>query len=251
MKKDEIQKVQDDEYDFPYHHIPTYKNNYFCQCFNFAWGINYVATIEFLIEKLKQEEFQSLVDVGCGDGRLTKDLREEFKNKEVEGIDYSQKAIALAKAMDFYGTYHCLDIINNQVRKQYDISLLIEVFEHINPENSDDFLSAVARLLNKEGLLMLTVPHINVPVELKHYRHFSVEVLSRCLEKYFDIIEIIPFEKNATQKKILDFLLSNDLFILNNVKLRNKLYKFYKKNLFFAEKEEFCKRIYVKARIKK
>jgi hypothetical protein len=25
MKKDKIQKIQDDEYDFPYHHIPTYK----------------------------------------------------------------------------------------------------------------------------------------------------------------------------------------------------------------------------------
>jgi 2-polyprenyl-3-methyl-5-hydroxy-6-metoxy-1,4-benzoquinol methylase len=250
MKKDTIQKLQDDEYDFPYHHIPLYKKNYFNQCFNFAWGINYVATIEFLIDKLKQEKFQSLVDIGCGDGRLTKELREEFKNKEIEGIDYSEKAIALAKAMDFYGTYHCLDILSSQTHKKYDISLLIEVFEHIHPDISEAFLRAVARLLNKGGLLILTVPHINVPVELKHYRHFSVEGLSNCLEKYFDIIEIIPLEKNSKIKEFLDLLLTNDFFILNHVKLKNRIYKLYKSKLFLADNEELCKRIYVKARLK-
>jgi len=250
MKKDTIQKIQDDEYYFPYHHIPTYKKNFFTQCFNFAWGINYVATIEFLIDKLKQEKFESLVDVGCGDGRLTKELREEFKNKEVEGIDYSEKAISLAKAMDFSGSYHCLDILSTEFSKKYDIALLIEVFEHIPPEISDAFLSSVARLINEGGLLILTVPHINVPVELKHYRHFSVEVISKCLEKYFDILEIIPFEKTSKLKNFLDFLLTNDIFILNHVKLRNRIYKFYKAKLFFAENEDSCRRIYVKARVK-
>jgi 2-polyprenyl-3-methyl-5-hydroxy-6-metoxy-1,4-benzoquinol methylase len=249
VKKDEIQKVQDDEYDFPYHHIPTYKK-LFTQCINWSWGINYVATIEFLIDKIKQEEFTSLVDIGCGDGRLTKELREEFKNQEVEGIDYSEKAICLAKAMDFYGTYHCVDILSNQWKKKYDIALLIEVFEHIPVETSEAFLSAVAHLINKDGLLILTVPHLNLPVEPKHYRHFSVETLSSCLGKYFDIVEIIPFERNDKRKLMIDFLLANNLFILNHWRLRNFIYKIYKKNLFFVEEEDFCKRIYIKAKAK-
>jgi 2-polyprenyl-3-methyl-5-hydroxy-6-metoxy-1,4-benzoquinol methylase len=249
MKKDEIQKVQDDEYDFPYHHIPTYKK-LFAQCINWSWGINYVATIEFIIDKIKQEQFTSLVDIGCGDGRLTKELREEFKNQEVDGIDYSEKAICLAKAMDFYGNYHCVDILSKQWNKKYDIALLIEVFEHIHPEKSEDFLNAVAHLLNPEGVLILTVPHINVPVESKHYRHFTIAAIFQCLEQYFNIVEVIPFEKNDKLKGFIDFLLANELFILNNWKLRNKIYKFYMKNLFFAKNEEDCKRIYIKAKIR-
>lgn len=249
MNTEKIPGIQEDSYDFPYHHVPTYKKG-FTQSFYWHWGINYVATIEFLIDKLKQEKFQSLADVGCGDGRLTKELRKEFSHVEVEGIDYSEKAIRLAKAMDFEGKYECLDITKNQLKKRYDIALLIEVFEHIQPECGEAFLSAVANLINPGGLLIMTVPHINVPVEPKHYRHFSVETLSQCLEKKFVIEEIIPFEKKDKRKDIIDLLLYNKIFILNSGRIKNLIYKYYKKNLFFVKGEELCKRIYIKARVK-
>jgi 2-polyprenyl-3-methyl-5-hydroxy-6-metoxy-1,4-benzoquinol methylase len=249
MNTDEIQKIQEDGYDFPYHHVPLYRK-IFSQCFNWTWGINYVSTIEFLIDKIKQEEFESLVDIGCGDGRLTKELTEEFKNKDVEGIDYSEKAITLAKLMHPQGKYHCIDILNTHFNKKYDIALLIEVFEHIPPEISDTFLSAVARLMNKDGTLLLTVPHINAPLDPKHYRHFSVETLSSCLDKYFNIVEIVPFEKIDKRKEVIDLLLTNKLFILNSKRLNQLIYNYYKKNLFFADKEDLCKRIYIKAKIK-
>lgn len=248
MNEDSIQKVQEDEYDFPYHYVPTYKQ-VFNQCFNWGWGINYIATIEFIIDKLKQEQFELLVDVGCGDGRLTKELREEFKEKKIEGVDYSEKAIRLAKAMDFAGTYHCVDIMNDGLNTRYDIALLIEVFEHIPPQIGDDFLSAVARLIRKDGVLLMTVPHVNAPLETKHYRHFSVKNISKCLEKYFEIIEVIPFEKKDKRKDMIDNLLTNDFFILNHVKLKNFLYRMYKEHLFITE-EKFCKRIYIKAKVK-
>ncbi|HEY9651974.1 MAG TPA: class I SAM-dependent methyltransferase [Coleofasciculaceae cyanobacterium] len=249
MDKDSTQKFQDDEYDFPYHHIPTY-GKLFTQCFNWGWGINYVATIEFLIDKLNQEKFESLVDVGCGDGRLTKELKQKFQTREVEGIDYSEKAIRLAKAMDFEGTYHCTDILKEAPNKKYDIALLIEVFEHIYPQVGDEFLSAVARLLKQDGLLILTVPHINIPLQIKHYRHFSVRSILDCLDKHFDIMEIIPFERRGKKREIIDFILANDFFVLNHWRLKNFIYRFYKQHLFFVDKEEFCQRIYIKARVK-
>ncbi len=249
MNQDKVQQIQDEEYDFPYHHIPHYKQ-VFSQCFNWSWGINYVATIEFLRDKLKQETFESLVDVGCGDGRLVKELRQDFPSKRVEGIDYSEKAITLARLMDSQGKYHCVDILQKNFNQTYNIALLIEVFEHIPPDKGNAFLEAVTHLLNPGGILWLTVPHSNVPVEAKHYRHFSVKTISSCLSPYFDILEIIPFERKGKRKQLLDLLLANKLFILNSGRLKNIIYDYYKKNLFFVEKEEVCQRLYIKAKLK-
>lgn len=66
MVLDRVQKIQDDGYAFPYHYVADYKKG-FSQCYNFPWGINYAATLEFLCDRLKKERFESLIDVGCGD----------------------------------------------------------------------------------------------------------------------------------------------------------------------------------------
>jgi SAM-dependent methyltransferase len=250
MILDEVQQNQEAGYWFPYHHIPDYKKG-FTQCYNFPWGINYAATLEFLGDRLKKETFNSLIDVGCGDGRITKEMKTCFKKKVIEGVDYSPRSIKMARAFDEDGTYHTLNIIENSLNRRYDIALLIEVFEHIPPDLGDRFLQAVANLLEDNGTLLLTVPHSNMPTEPKHYRHFSIATLSRCLEPYFEIVETLPFEQIDWRKAWLDLILTNKLFILNSGKLKNVIYRYYKKHLFYAKSERSCKRIYLKAKVKR
>lgn len=243
---DNIQKAQDIEYDIPYHHISKFRGN-FSQIFNDAWGINYVSTIEFLLNKLKVETFSSIVDIGCGDGRLTLELHREFRHKsKILGIDYSQKAIRQAKAVVNADLFKCIDITTEQLNEKFDIALLIEVFEHINPLFEDEFIKGVANQIKDNGLLYVTVPHINKPVEYKHYRHFSIESITECFKNDFDIVEIIPFEKISKRKKLIDILLTNNYFILNHNKTRNILYKYYKQKLFFVKDEYECQRIFIK-----
>ncbi|GAF77241.1 unnamed protein product, partial [marine sediment metagenome] len=242
-----LQAIQDDEYWFPYHYVAQYKNG-FSQYYNDTWGINYIATIEFILNKLEREHYYSLIDIGCGDGRLVKEVQDKFPNKVVEGIDYSERAINLAKAMNPRGAYYCLDIEKEKpLHGEYDIALLIEVFEHILPEKAEVFLNSVKNIISKEGLLYITVPHVNKPLEYKHYRHFSVKSLLECLKKYFDILEVIPFEKIDVRKSFIDILLTNPFFILNMGRGKTFIYKYYKKNLFLAKRESDCQRIFVKA----
>ena len=70
---DNVQEKQDEEYAFPYHYVSQFRNG-FTQVFNDTWGINYVSTIEYIIDQLKNEKFSSLMDIGCGDGRLVREL---------------------------------------------------------------------------------------------------------------------------------------------------------------------------------
>ena len=129
---DNIQKLQDEEYDFPYHYVSQFRNG-FSQVFNDTWGINYVSTIEYIIEQLKHEKFNSLIDIGCGDGRLVRELSIEFPNQNIFGIDYSSRAINLARIMNKNCKYFQSDITCEVVRKA-DVITLVEVFEHIHPK---------------------------------------------------------------------------------------------------------------------
>lgn len=246
---DIIQMSQDLEYNLPYHHISKFREN-FTQNFNDTWGINYVATIEFLLNKLKEENFSSIVDIGCGDGRFTLELHREFRHKsKIIGIDYSEKAIRQARAVVNADLFYQLDITKQYVQK-CDIAVLIEVFEHIHPDFADEFIKGILVQMNEQAILYVTVPHINKAIEYKHYRHFSIESLTKCFENYFDVIEIIPFEKISKRKKLIDKILTNKYFILNHSKAKNLIYKYYKKALFFAESENDCQRIFIKFRRK-
>ncbi len=245
----DIQKKQEEEYSFPYHYVSQFRNG-FTQTFNDTWGINYVSTIEYLIQRLKNENFNALIDIGCGDGRLVRELSIEFKNKKILGIDYSTQAINLAKILNNNCEYHQADI-TTQIIQKVDLVTLIEVFEHIPPEMADNFVEGICNHLNENGILYMTVPHQNKPVEYKHYRHFSSETISKSFSEKFIIEEIVPFESNGIRKRLIDKLLTNRLFILNNQRIKNYLYKYYKSNLFLLNNNESkCNRLFVKARRK-
>ena len=80
--------------------------------------------------------------------------------------------------------------------------------------------------------VMLMDIYRNIPLGAHHFRHFTIEILTNELEKYFEIVEIIPFEKLSYKKKWIMRLLANRFFIINHKKTKNKIYKYYKKNLF-------------------
>lgn len=242
---DNVQKKQDDEYVFPYHYVSQFRNG-FTQVFNDTWGINYVSTIEYIIDQLKSENFSSLIDMGCGDGRLVKELSIEFPSQIISGVDYSSKAIGLAKIMSPDCEFYQSDITSELVKKT-DFITLIEVFEHIPPEISNSFVDGIYHHLNDGGVLYITVPHENKPVEYKHYRHFNSQTISECFDERFIIDTITPFESNGVAKAIIDRVLTNSFFILNNKWLRNFIYSFYKKNLFLVSDESKCNRLFIRA----
>jgi len=59
-------KLQEDEYEFPYHYLPTRDNLTYRHFKALNWGHEYLAYLEFLNNLLKMVPFQSLCDVGCG-----------------------------------------------------------------------------------------------------------------------------------------------------------------------------------------
>lgn len=243
------QVAQDDFYEFPYHYVAQFRGR-FSQTFYDAWGINYVSTIELILGLLHESAFEKIVDVGCGDGRLVDELSREFPGKIVRGIDYSRRAIALAKAMRPDRQFAICDVCHEPVVEDNDGAIVMEVYEHIHPDNAARFIKGVARLLKPGGFVIVTVPHQNKPLEAHHFRHFDGAGLKREWNECFEVLKIAPFERRSPVRTLLAALMRNRFFILNHGRMLNALYTMYKKHLLLSDSEERCQRLLLTGRLR-
>jgi len=191
------QLEQEEQYSVPYHYIPLLQKGNFSQSLSWSWGMHYLAGIELVLSVLKRESFSSVLDVGCGDGRFLREASNAFEGVKFHGIDYSEKAIAFARAFNPSLSYSCFDIETESLDKKYDVVTMMEVLEHIPPGNVPTFLESVSQALSPGGRLFLTVPHINKMVNDKHYQHFSNETLRNALEPHFRVQQIMPFDRQS------------------------------------------------------
>jgi SAM-dependent methyltransferase len=230
--------IQEEQYHFPYHYVPVNGVDGFKLFVYWSWGINYLSALEFLIGKLETETFTTLLDVGCGDGRFLREVDDRLSGKELSGVDSSSRAISLAKALNPDLNFQAADIMEDRLPGDFDVVTLIEVLEHIPVDAAPHFLTAVSRLQQPGGRLYLTVPHTNRSVQKKHFQHFNRDTLSDIIEKHYEIREMFFFDRKSWHLKWLRGLMRNRLFILNHPRILNRIYSFYKKNLFLCSELE-------------
>lgn len=222
------EQIQEDEYDFPYHHLVQIKP--FSQARNLFWGFEYASYLFRVIEVLKAlSPFNSLVDIGCRDGKFLAELREQMPILLL-GQDYSEHAIALSRLL-VSGVEFTTDL---PAEGKFDAFTCIEVVEHIAPEALPGFAANCAKAIKVGGTGVITTPSINTPLQEKHYRHFTPELLSAPFAEHFDIIRIEWLNARTVQSKLIQRILSNRLFILNNPFLLQKVFDWYKHSCLIA-----------------
>lgn len=178
--------LQEAEYGFPYHYIPKVERGSVVYSVAMDWAADYLNGIELVRKKVKDLAPRRVCDVGCGDGRLLNELAPEFPDSRFVGVDSSRRAVTLAEAFRRSANveFHCSPEPDQAPHEGlYDLVTLIEVYEHIPPADGLAFLEHVGRLVRPGGTLLLTVPHRNVPVTPKHYRHFDGATLASELER--------------------------------------------------------------------
>jgi 2-polyprenyl-3-methyl-5-hydroxy-6-metoxy-1,4-benzoquinol methylase len=242
---DKIQLRQENQYEFPYHYIPNQFNSTFSQTKHWSWGYRYLGGIQLILDQLKHIPGTSIIDIGCGDGRFVRDVSRIFPKLKCKGVDYSQKAINLAKALNPLLDYEYIDITSHGCDPKYEIATAIEVLEHIEPSNLSGFIESIANCLIPGGVFLLTVPHKNKSVNIKHYQHFDSEGLIKELDPYFEVTKIIPFDSNSRLLPYFQKLLggSGKHFIVNNKFILNWFYNYYLDHQLYIHDENKCLRI--------
>ncbi len=228
---DETQLIQEEEYSFPYHHLPTIHP--FSQTRSLWWGYEYAAYIEYILSILDEYQFDSLVDIGCGDGRLLAELATKTTAK-LHGTDFSEKALSFARAF----SPSTVSFSKEFPDTPFDVFTAIEVFEHIHPDDADGFLATCANTLQPDGIGIISVPTTNIPLNAKHYRHFTEESLKEALREHFTVEKIVFLNGKTLVSGIVRRLLANRFFILNWEPGKDFLYRWYKRTSLLSTPEQ-------------
>ncbi|MCR4278622.1 MAG: methyltransferase domain-containing protein [bacterium] len=171
------QQAQEEEYILPYHWQWTPDSES---------GRVYFSYLKRIAD-LFPESARSFIDIGCGDGRSTVYLHDTFPDMHCVGLDYSDRALALATLMsgsrdiEWKRVDVCEALTAHEMA--FDVVTAIEIFEHISKDKLGDALQNVRALLVPGGSLMCSVPSVNIPKTAKHYQHFTPESIRSYLEE--------------------------------------------------------------------
>ena len=235
MRLSAEQTIQENEYKFPYHYIPTLENGNFSQVKKLRWGYEYLSYLRFILSRVEKIEFNSLLDVGCGEGRFLCEASKRFPHKELIGVDVSERAVEYAGLLNPNVKFVCGDITDAALfSRKFDLITLIETLEHLPPEQVSDFVKGLRQYLHDDGVLILSVPSQNLTLNRKHYQHFNLESLAASLKPHFRISEHYFLNRISKWDRLLNRLLINRYFILNEPRLLNALYRRYENRLLNA-----------------
>jgi 2-polyprenyl-3-methyl-5-hydroxy-6-metoxy-1,4-benzoquinol methylase len=133
--------------------------------------------INRVVELIKQSGAQRVLEVGCGDGWACGQMVKA--GLAVTGIDWSKNAIAYASIRVPQATFICGDVRDPTILPdKFDAVALIEVIEHIRPDECVGAIRNIVQHLKTGGTFVLTTPSINVPnTNTQHHRHFTADIL--------------------------------------------------------------------------
>jgi SAM-dependent methyltransferase len=247
---DTQQELQELAYHIPYHYLPVVEQGCFSQHQYWSWGYRYLGRLQITLELLEKISFQSLLDIGCGDGRFLREVQSRFGSKRLLGIDYSEEAVRWARALNPELKYEVMDICQYPLDERFDAVTLLEVIEHIPCGQLPEFLRAVTRHLNPGGWLILSAPHTNTRMEPKHYQHFNSVKLCELLQNDFDPVRCVPFDCIDWPMRLFLKLLggSGQHFIITHAGLNTLFFQRYIRHCLYGTKEIRCHRIAAMAR---
>lgn len=124
---------------------------------------------------------RSILDVGCGDGRLLEELRGEF-GSAITGVELNQSS-APERLKGELAAFHCFNIEDGALPVAFDLTVMTEVLEHTKDDSA-----AMANLAKMTaGHLLLTVPSgpiRSTDVPMGHLRHYTEEAIRALAERH-------------------------------------------------------------------
>ena len=245
------QRYQEEEYQFPYHYLLDYDDSAIDIVKRYNYGFVHY-TITWLIKRiLSQIKPKSLLDVGCGDGKLIYEILNnnnlQVSIKDVIGIDTDNRAIEFAKI--FNSTNNAQFIsgdIHQYTHEPFDLIILTEVIEHMDDQNAAEFLKKIHSLIASDKHFIITVPSLNIPLQSKHYKHYDKSSLEALLKDLFIIEKLFYIDSTKLYLKAIKqiYMLLDDFKLQ---RLKKIVFSYYKKK-FMLTSEKTCQHIMVLCR---
>lgn len=166
--------------------------------------------MDIVFKFLNSENKGVLCDIGCSSGQ--KSIQFAKKGWDVYGIDISKEAID--KANNWGSDYNCHFYYGNAEELEFenhffnDIICLLS-FQHFS--NLNKAIEEMYRVLDDEGVVIITVPSTSVPwlkgsYDLTNTRRFDLEELKSILSRNrFEIIDSEYFIRSPIAKYLANY----------------------------------------------
>jgi 2-polyprenyl-3-methyl-5-hydroxy-6-metoxy-1,4-benzoquinol methylase len=162
-------------YSFPYHHLAHVDEDGGVRCGRvIGWGLEYMCYVLHIRDLVRELRPSSLLEVGCGDGRVI-GLLDEVAQRT--GVDLDARAVGFARAFHPAIEFHVLDA--GELRGTFDLVLAVEVLEHVPDEGVTSFLRSLSARARPGGHVIISVPTTVIPLNPKHHRHYDRNLLER------------------------------------------------------------------------
>lgn len=143
-----------------------------------------------------------ILDAGCGQGALLRDMERAFPAAELHGADVSERTLRDCRATTRAVELFTLDLVATDFDAQhqhrlrgYDLVVCSEVIEHIDADGTA--VSRLAALLAPGGTLLVSVPGGRMSrfdEAIGHRRHYAVRRLRTLLQgQSLDVIDVFAW----------------------------------------------------------
>jgi len=152
---------------------------------------------QYLIPYLKKLDFNTVLEIGCGEGRVTQYLLDNCSFSKYLGVDMSKDRINMIKndIKDWKGIkprFICDQFQNTDISEKFDLILAVETLLHVRPEDIEKFCMQMTRNAKKH------IIHMDYILQEKKYEYPELEYYN-FLHDYYPIWEkLLPKSKITT-----------------------------------------------------
>lgn len=121
-----------------------------------------------ILQYLGTLDFYSVLDVGCGFGRITKLIMDWFKPYECCGIDLSDAQITKAKELVKGVQFDVCTIQDFEPNRKYNLVIACEVLLHVPPSDIQATIDKLKRLSTKHVVNIDPIQGATAPHNFNH-----------------------------------------------------------------------------------
>lgn len=193
--------------------------------------------IELTINLLQKAVFSvqgtpRILDLGCGQGHITQEMRQTFNSAEITGLDYSVSAIEYAHD-NFPGIdFSVVDVYDAPYSKEYfDVVVCNNLWEHV--PDPLHLLSRIKELLRPGGYIIVSTPSryslrnlVRIlrgkPVAFMSAHHVTEYTVGQVIEQFayggfhVEIILSRPVSNGGLEVRVLRRLLSMWILLIGS-----------------------------------
>lgn len=136
-----------------------------------------------IINKLLKAGLKStshVLEIGCGNGSLTKLIAPKVKNGSITALDISSESIATAKHnLSGYRNIQFVisDVSDFSPSQKFDVVVLSDVLEHIREEYHEDLFKKIGECLSDDGFVFINIPEPKALEWIAEHRPENLQVI--------------------------------------------------------------------------